>query len=148
MYRGNGTGGWVAPYPTIGTGWNGLGFPGAAPTTSSSLPPLGKVTFADHVAQWNVLCSDDHSAQTTRSCSRDSSARPTCTPSSATRRRMQPALSPASGDDVELRTQHGDERSLGVLGSLADEAERRPTGRWVLDPNSAWHWGFGAAASA
>ena len=62
MYRGNGTGGWVAPYPTIGTGWNGLGFPGAAPTTSSSLPPLGKVTFADHVAQWNVLCSDDHTA--------------------------------------------------------------------------------------
>ena len=63
MYRGNGTGGWITPYPTIGSGWNTIRLPGTGPTTSStSLPPLGKVTFADHVAQWNVLCSNDHNA--------------------------------------------------------------------------------------
>jgi hypothetical protein len=28
MYRGNGTGGWISPYPTIGTGWNAIRLPG------------------------------------------------------------------------------------------------------------------------
>src|SRR6188508_522817 len=36
MYRGNGTGGWVSPYPTIGTGWNSIRFPGEGRATTGS----------------------------------------------------------------------------------------------------------------
>ena len=65
-YRGSGTGGWITPHPTIGVVQNSRRIPGTAPksstTTRGGMPPLGKVTFADHVAQWNVLCSDDHHA--------------------------------------------------------------------------------------
>lgn len=57
LYRGDGAGGWISPYPVIGTGWNGLRFPGAA-----ALPRPTNVVYADHVAQWNVLCDADHYA--------------------------------------------------------------------------------------
>jgi hypothetical protein len=36
MYRGNGTGGWVSPYPTIGTGWNTIRFPGEGAVSTAS----------------------------------------------------------------------------------------------------------------
>ncbi len=63
LYRGRGNGGWIYPMSVIDTKWYLLRFPGSASTTSATgLPPLGKVTYTDHVAQWNVLCSDDHKA--------------------------------------------------------------------------------------
>ena len=38
MYRGNGTGGWITPYPTIGSGWNTIRLPGeGAPASVGSV---------------------------------------------------------------------------------------------------------------
>jgi hypothetical protein len=59
LYRGNGTGGWVSPYRIIGTGWNAIRLPGETTASSMRPQPTG-VVYADHVAQWNVICGSDH----------------------------------------------------------------------------------------
>jgi hypothetical protein len=78
MYRGNGTGGWISPYPTIGTGWNwnGLRFPDQAATSSpaactpvwSSSAPMGTWTVDPYAAR-NNMWSGDAGPQTISACS-------------------------------------------------------------------------------
>ncbi|HEV7171480.1 FG-GAP-like repeat-containing protein, partial [Pedococcus sp.] len=76
MYRGDGAGGWISPYPVIGTGWNSIRFPdqpasdgpaSCTPTWTSSASD-GSFSTGDYVVN-NNMWSGDAGPQTISACS-------------------------------------------------------------------------------